>query len=242
VEYSGVQALQGVNLHFHCGELTAVVGPNGGGKSTLLKAILGEVRFSGEIRFQPSDGEPVMPVIGYVPQRVTVSHDTPMSVLDFMLLSMQTFPVWLGVRKNARKQAETALETVSAEHLIRRKIGELSGGELQRVLLARAMNPVPEILLLDEPVSGVDAKGLALFYETICDLRRRYDISIILVTHDIAAIAPHADRMLVLNKTLLADGTPSEVIADDALVRLLGHTVLKVSRIPDDSEIHGGSQ
>ena len=121
-----------------------------------------------------------------------------------------------------------------------RKIGELSGGELQRVLLACAMNPVPEILLLDEPVSGVDAKGLFLFYETICDLRRRFDISIVLVTHDLAAIAPHADRMVLLNKKIIADGKPADVLSHNAMLSLMGTAFMSASEIPVDAQVHGG--
>lgn len=242
VEYGNFRALESVDLHIHCGELTAIIGPNGGGKSSLLKAILGEVSYSGEIVFKPSGGDNRKPLIGYVPQSVGVAKDTPMSVTDFLSLSMQKYPVWAGIRKKTRNAVHTALQLVSADHLAKRRLGELSGGELQRVLLARAMNPMPEILLLDEPVSGVDVKGLSMFYETICGLRRDHDMSIILVTHDIEAIAPHADRMLVVNKAVLADGTPSEILLHEELLKILGHRLLRGVRLPADPEVHGGAK
>jgi zinc transport system ATP-binding protein len=241
VDYGSRRALDNINLHFHCGELTALVGPNGGGKSSLLKSLLGEVRYRGEIHFRPrGKDEEKRPRIGYVPQNVHVDRDSPISVMDLLTVSRSAFPVWVKIRKSLRLSAIEALDMVSASHLVHRKIGELSGGELQRVLLACAMNPVPEILLLDEPVSGVDAKGLFLFYETICDLRRRFDISIVLVTHDLAAIAPHADRMVLLNKTIIADGKPSDVLSHAAMFSLMGNAFMNASSIPVDAQVHGG--
>jgi zinc transport system ATP-binding protein len=106
--------------------------------------------------------------------------------------------------------------------LQKRKIGQLSGGELQRVLLAMAMVPIPDVLLLDEPVSAIDPQGLSVFYETVCDLRRKYDISILLVTHDLADAATHADRMLFLQRSIQALGTPDDVLGDAALMGKLG--------------------
>jgi zinc transport system ATP-binding protein len=239
VSYGKKRVLEHINLHVHCGELTAIIGPNGGGKSTLLKAILGEVRIQGEIRFSSRGSVDKRPRIGYVPQHVAIDRDLPCSVIDLFALSRGKFPVWMRTGSARRKEALTALGMVSAKHLADRKIGELSGGELQRVLLACAMSPMPEILLLDEPVSGVDAKGLSLFYETICNLRHRYDISIILVTHDIGAIAPHADRLVLLNKTILADGKPAEVLAHSELSAAMGRSFMSTVYIPPDKAVHG---
>ena len=239
VSYGKKRVLEHINLHVHCGELTAIIGPNGGGKSTLLKAILGEVRHQGEIRFSSRGRVDKRPRIGYVPQHVAIDRDLPCSVTDLFALSRGTFPVWLGTGTARRKEALASLGMVSAKHLANRRIGELSGGELQRVLLACAMTPLPEILLLDEPVSGVDAKGLSLFYETICNLRHQYDMSIILVTHDIGAIAPHADRLILLNKTVLADGKPAEVLAHSELSAVMGRSFMNTVFIPPDKAVHG---
>lgn len=242
VSYGRKHVLEHINLHVHCGELTAVIGPNGGGKSTLLKALLGEVRYEGEIRFSSHGRVDKRPRIGYVPQHVSVDRDMPCSVMDLFALSRGRFPVWLKTCAARRAEALRALNIVSARHLADRRIGELSGGELQRVLLACAMTPLPELLLLDEPVSGVDAKGLSLFYETICNLRHEYDISIILVTHDIGAIAPHADRLVLLNRRILADGKPSDVLAHSELASTMGMSFMNTVRIRPDRDVHGGGK
>jgi zinc transport system ATP-binding protein len=163
-----------------------------------------------------------------------------MSVLDLLSISRSRVPVWFRVPRHLREKIQQSLEMVSAGNLINRRIGELSGGELQRVLLAGAIDPLPDILLLDEPVSGVDAKGLSLFYETICDLRRNFDISIILVSHDLAAIAPHADRMILINKQIIAEGKPSDVLADPACISIMGTFLFDAKQIPVDSRVHGG--
>ena len=239
VSYGKKRVLEHVDLHVHCGELTAIIGPNGGGKSTLLKAILGEVRYSGEIKFSSHGLADGRPRIGYVPQHVSIDRDLPCSVMDLFALSRGNFPVWLKTGAVRRKEALASLDIVSARHLADRRIGELSGGEIQRVLLACAMTPLPEILLLDEPVSGVDAKGLSVFYETICNLRHSYDISILLVTHDIAAIAPHADRLVLLNRKVLADGKPSKVLSHSDLAPVMGMSFMNTILIPPDRKVHG---
>ena len=238
VAYGEKHVLEHVNLHVHCGELTAIIGPNGGGKSTLLKTFLGEVRYSGEIKFTSHGRTDDRPRIGYVPQHVSIDRDLPCSVMDLFALSRGRFPVWLRTGAVRRKEALASLEIVSARHLADRRLGELSGGEVQRVLLACAMTPLPEILLLDEPVSGVDAKGLSVFYETICNLRHEYDISILLVTHDIAAIAPHADRLVLLNRKVLADGKPSKVLAHSDLSAVMGMSFMNTALIPPDRKVH----
>jgi zinc transport system ATP-binding protein len=159
-----------------------------------------------------------------------------------MMITRSDFPAWVYSPKKNIDDARAALAMVSAENLINRRIGELSGGELQRVLLASALNPLPDILLLDEPVSGVDAKGLFQFYETICELRRRFDISIILVTHDLAAIAPHADRMILIDKKLIAEGKPSELLIHPECIKIMGPNFLDTSLIIREEQIHGGQR
>jgi zinc transport system ATP-binding protein len=222
VRYNGTIALDSVSFDFRCGELTAVIGPNGGGKSSLLKAILGQVAYSGTVRFCAHQNQIPSPRIGYVPQKVSIQQDSPITVCDLMLMSQGYSAVWLRLPKKKKLAMAGLLERVSAQSLIDRKVGELSGGELQRVLLACSLNPMPDILLFDEPVSGVDVKGLESFYEIICDLRKTNHLSIILVSHDIAAVARHADTFILLNRRVLALGTPGEVIAEPAFLELMG--------------------
>lgn len=206
--------LNNINLHIHCGNLTALIGPNGAGKSTLLKAILGDVQHEGRMKFLDNKNVHTNnPLIGYVPQYLNFDKDSPITVMDLFTASTTTTPVWLFHPANIRKEALVSLAKAGAEHLADRMLGQLSGGELQRVLLALAIHPVPDLLLLDEPVSGVDQKGMAQFYDLVSEIRKQYDLSIILVSHDLELVARYADRVVFLNGTIEASGTPEEVYA-----------------------------
>jgi zinc transport system ATP-binding protein len=205
-----------VSLHLHCGELTTVVGPNGAGKSTLLKALLGEVAHTGTIHFHPVFGpdREDAPIVGYVPQSLEFDRFSPFSVSDLFAASLSRFPVALGSRSSARISAMEALKSVDAGGLIDRRLGKLSGGELQRVLLALSLTPMPNILLLDEPVSGIDLPGRELFYRTVSELRHKFDLSILMVSHDLAGIMPVSDRIVYLDHRIICVGTPAEVLAN----------------------------
>lgn len=217
------EILHDVNIHVHCGELTALIGPNGGGKSTLLKAILGEIPHSGELKFtDAADGKIGRPLIGYVPQRLDFDTGSPISVLDLFLASQTGMPVWLSRSKLLQQRTLDCLDRVQARHLIERRLGNLSGGELQRVLLALALNPIPDLLLLDEPVSGIDQQGMELFYNLVSEIRRHYDLSIILVSHDLNSISRYADRIVILNKTVQCSGAPEEVFSNKKISQLFG--------------------
>lgn len=215
--------LDDVNLHIHCGELTALIGPNGAGKSTLLKAILGDITHSGRLSYLNAiGGDSVKPVIGYVPQQLQFDPGSPLSVLDLFAAARRRRPVWLGAGRRMRRHAAYQLARVQAEHLLKRRLGDLSGGELQRVLLALALDPMPDLLLLDEPVSGVDQRGLELFYDLVSDLRMNNDLSIILVSHDLGLVARYADRVVLLNKSIKLVGTPQVVFTDPEVIKSFG--------------------
>jgi zinc transport system ATP-binding protein len=217
-----------INLHIHCGELTAIIGPNGGGKSTFLKAIIGELNYKGEITFlSHKEKKGRWPQVGYVPQRGDFDPGSPVSVGDLFLSRYRRKPLWLFSSQKERKKTLKCLSRVQAEHLIDRKLGELSGGEIQRVLLALAMEPVPELLLLDEPVSGVDYKGRNIFYRLVADFRKQYDLSILMVSHDIKLMRYFADRMVFLDKTILCQGTPEEVMNNNQVVQSFGNMELE---------------
>jgi len=218
------EILRGVNLHIHCGELTAVIGGNGAGKTTLLKAIVGEIPYSGELIYlDEKETRASGPVIGYVPQKFDFDRSSPISVFDFFASFLSNKPVWLVRSKKLREEILQSLSRVGAQHLIDRKLGALSGGELQRVLLALALDPVPNLLLLDEPVSGIDHSGLRMFYKLVSDLRRQFDLSIILVSHDLGMVEKYADRVIfVNNKTVELCGTPEEVFSNGGVAELFG--------------------
>jgi zinc transport system ATP-binding protein len=208
--------IEDVSLHLHCGELTTIVGPNGAGKSTLLRALLGEVTHTGAIHFHPvfGPGREDAPAIGYVPQSLDFDHFSPFSVGDLFATSLTRFPVPFGGREGVRSAARAALVSVEAEDLLDRRLGKLSGGELQRVLLALSLTPLPNLLLLDEPVSGIDLPGRELFYRTVSELRRKFDLSILMVSHDLAGIASVSDRIVFLDRRVVCAGPPREVLAN----------------------------
>jgi len=217
------QILRDINLHIHCGDLTAIVGPNGAGKTTLLKSILGLEKHSGDLKFLDSkDQHANKPIIGYMPQFLNFDRGTPTSVLDIFISNFTNFPLWLGHSKRTRNLILECLKVVQAEHLIYHKLGDLSGGELQRILLALALNPLPELLLLDEPVSGVDENGMVLFYDIVSELRKNYDLSIVLVSHDLEMVAKYSDRVVLLNKTIECIGKPSEVYNHPKFLEIFG--------------------
>lgn len=208
--------IEDVSLHLHCGELTTIIGPNGAGKSTLLKALLGEVPHSGAIHFHPVFGpdREDAPRIGYVPQNLDFDRFSPLSVRDLFASALSGFPVAFGCRREVRTTALSSLASVEAGDLIDRKLGRLSGGELQRVLLALSLTPLPNLLLLDEPVSGIDLPGRELFYRTVSELRHKFDLSILMVSHDLAGVAAVSDRIVFLDRRVVCTGTPEEVLAN----------------------------
>jgi zinc transport system ATP-binding protein len=224
VRLGGRSIIHDVNLHIHCGELTVLIGPNGAGKTTLFRAMLGEAPHTGAVQFyKPGISAPVTPVIGYVPQGLEYDSTAPFTVRDLFAAARQKSPIWLGRSRKAQADARAALKLFAAEHLLREKMGALSGGQLQRVLLALALTPVPDILLLDEPVAGIDPSGVGLFYHMISDLRLQYHISIIMVSHDIVEAARFADRMAFLNRTIVCEGAPADVLSHNAVIETFGH-------------------
>lgn len=204
--------LQQVDLHIHCGQIVALIGPNGAGKSTLFKAILGQIPHTGVIDFETAGGQRTRPLVGYVPQSPTFDQGDPVSVLDLFASAISRWPVFLPVPKALRTRVETCLARVHGEGLIDKRVGALSGGELQRVLLAMALEPLPHILILDEPLSGVDVEGERQLLDMLDEIRRRFDLSILLSTHDFATLEQFADKVVLLQHRILKVGTPAQVL------------------------------
>ena len=223
VSIGGNTILEGISLHVHCGELTAVIGPNGAGKTTLLRAMIGEIPHSGQLHFVHSDGSSFgKPRIGYVPQKLDIDKTSPVSVLDLFFSLSSRYPLWFGHLYGAKKDAMRMLMMVEAEEYANMKISQLSCGQFQRVMLAMALSPIPDLLLLDEPIAGVDKAGIEIFYKLVSRIRREYDLSIILISHDIAEVAKFADRMILLNRTILCDGAPGKVMGSPELKQIFG--------------------
>ena len=208
--------LHDVDFHLHCGEITALIGPNGAGKSTLFKTVLGQLPHTGTIDFQKAGGKHTRPLIGYVPQSPSFDRGDPVSVLDLFSASIDHWPVFLPTPRRLRARVSECLSRVHAEPLIDKRIGALSGGELQRVLLAMALEPVPHILILDEPLSGVDIEGEKQLLDMLDEVRTQYDLSILLSTHDFATLEEYADKVILLQSTVLEAGKPAQVLSSQA--------------------------
>ena len=222
--------LDDVNLTIHCGELTALIGKNGAGKTTLLKTLLGERHYKGSISFTDHHGT-VLPVprIGYVPQHLDFDKSMPVRVADFIAAAKGGKAVWFGKNKKMKESIRKMLDDMECGYLADRRLGALSGGELQRVLLALATDPVPDLLVLDEPVSGVDMAGLDLFYKRIMELRDEQHMAVLLVSHDLGLIRKYADKVVLLDKTVVAEGDADEVFRTDAFKDAFGFSPEEVA-------------
>lgn len=224
-DQNGSPILKQVGLHAHCGQLTAIIGRNGAGKSTLLKAILGQIPHTGTVNFSGHDGQAALrrPVIGYVPQSLNIDPASPATVEDVACSFISSRPVFLPPSRKTIELLRHHFARFDAQDLLPKQAGKLSGGECQRVLLAIATMPLPDLLILDEPVSGVDHEGLQRFYHTVEQLKEKEDMVILLVSHDLQYVRHHADRVILLDKTVLADGTPEDVYATEAFRQAFGN-------------------
>jgi zinc transport system ATP-binding protein len=168
----------------------------------------------GRVIFHDNQGNTIsQPRIGYLMQQLEYDRQSPMTVADLLCANHSRWPVFLGTRHRHREAVTTLLRQVQAEHLLDKPLGGLSGGELQRVLLALALDPIPAILLLDEPASALDREGKQVFYELVRKLRDRYDLLTLIVSHDLDIIAQFADSVVYLNQTIQAAGPMADVLA-----------------------------
>ena len=215
--------LDDVSLHMHCGELTVVIGPNGAGKSTLLKAILGDVPHEGTIDLkETATGNHGNMKIGYVPQSLNIEREIPITVYDLFASFISNTPTWLFKSKKLYNKIYEQLKIFSVEDCIDKQVGKLSGGQLQRVMLSIAITPMPNLLILDEPVSGIDENGVRDFYRVVNELKTKYDLAILLVSHDLHLVKKYADKVILLDKTILTQGTPDEVYMNDSFREIFG--------------------
>ena len=212
--------LTGVDLHMHCGQMVALIGPNGAGKSTLIRTILGQLPYEGTISFSQPGVRAAKPRIGYVPQTPSFDPGDPFSVGDLFACCGAKRPAFLGISKAQRQKTLDCLSRVKGQDLIDRRVGALSGGELQRVLLALALEPLPNILILDEPLSGVDLEGMGTLMDMIDGLRRTYDLSILMTTHDFSLLPKYVDRVVLIDSRVLAAGDPEAVLSSEAFQKV----------------------
>lgn len=207
----GKVILDDVNVEIAAGEIVTIVGPNGSGKSTFLRALIGAVRPSaGRIERAPGLR------VGYVPQKLAIDRSMPMSVRRFLGLP----------RRIRRAEADQVLERAGAAGLGDRQMTDLSGGQFQRVLLARALLERPQLLLLDEATQGLDQPGAAAFYRRIEEVRQELGCAVVMVSHDLHVVMAASDRVICLNGHVCCQGTP-EIVADAPEYRALFGTGTK---------------
>jgi zinc transport system ATP-binding protein len=207
VSHGATPALNGVDFRIAEGEIVTLVGPNGSGKSTLVRALIGSLRpDAGQVLRAPGLR------IGYVPQRLAVDATMPLSVARFLSLP----------RRQTAAAVAQALARTGAEGLQDRQLAGLSGGQLQRVLLARALLAEPQILILDEPTQGLDQPGAAAFYRLIEDVRNRTGAAVLMVSHDLHVVMRASDRVVCLNGHVCCQGSPQVVSAAPEYRALFG--------------------
>jgi len=207
VNYGNVEALKNINLKVDEGSFLGIIGPNGGGKTTLLKVILGLIEpQKGEVKVLGQPLNEVIDQIGYVPQISNFDRSFPISVLDVVLMARLGGRVrfFHQYQKEDIEKAEAVLDQLNLLNLKDRQIGKLSGGQLQRVLIARGLAVEPKILLLDEPTANVDASSTSQIYELLRELNK--EKTIIVVTHDMAAVSSYFDSLACLNEKLYHHG------------------------------------
>jgi zinc transport system ATP-binding protein len=207
VEIGGRTILQTINLNVAPNEIVTVVGPNGAGKTMLIRVLIGLIRpTSGRVKRLPGLR------IGYLPQKVTLDPVLPLSVGRLMTLTV----------RRSRMMVETALAETGVEHLIDAAVDTLSGGEMQRVLLARSLLREPDLLVLDEPVQGVDFAGASGLYDLISDIRARRGCGILMVSHDLHVVMAATDHVVCINRHICCAGTPQHVGSHPEYARLFG--------------------
>lgn len=214
MSYDKQVVIDGVSFSLERGETLAIIGPNGSGKTTLFRAILGAIKYGGEIKM-PSGIR-----IGYVPQKIDLERDLPITVREFLILRKHAEASERWLKEHS---LEAVLKMVDLEaYFLGKKIGELSAGELQRVLVAWAIVGHPDLLLFDEPTASVDVAGQKTVYELLHKLQDEHNLALILISHDLTVVYRYANKVLCLNRAQVCFGVPSEVLTPAELAKLYG--------------------
>jgi len=207
-----------VSFSIEPAKMAMLIGPNGSGKTTLIKAMLGLIEYEGDIKIAGRDSDNSPHAIGYVPQTHTVDLSFPMTVAEFLHFSHTNCPDFV----NRPEHIDKTLDLIGAKALYQKPINTLSGGQLQRVLLARAIMHQPKILILDEPEAGIDVGGEQTLYDLLKRLQTEQKITILVSTHEIDIVNLYADQVICLHHRLICDGRPQEVLTAETLKHLYG--------------------
>jgi ABC-type Mn2+/Zn2+ transport system ATPase subunit len=225
VDLGGRPVLNGMTADLARGKVTALIGLNGSGKTTLLRALVREYPFDGEVRFHCGHDHtrPTPEHVGYVPQKLTLDARLPLTVKDLLALALSRRPLFLGVSRGLREKMRALLDRVGMADYLAHPVEGLSGGQLQRVLLALALEPRPELLLLDEPAAGIDFKDQQKFYDLIAGLNRQSGVTVLLVSHELSMVNRHADHVLCLRDgRIQCQGPPQQVLTPANLSQTFG--------------------
>ncbi len=225
VAFDNQPILRGVDMHIPKGQVVALIGPNGSGKTTLLRCLLGLQKVdAGQIRiFGELDNQRALKRVGYVPQKLALERSFILSVREFLSLRLEATQNWFW---QSRRQIDAAicetLAEIGVESLLNRPLAQLSGGQLQRVLIAFSLLKNPDLLLLDEPTAGVDTPGEASFYDLITGIHRKHKLTVVLVSHDLSMVYKHASWVYALNGVICCEGPPEHVMNAESLKEAYG--------------------
>lgn len=201
--------LEDISFTIEPGTIHCLIGPNGGGKTSLLRSLLGQMPHTGQISIA-GDGPLTM---GYVPQVLTFDHTLPITVDDFMAMVCQDLPAFAGIRAQLRSAIDQALSRVGLKEKRKRTMGQLSGGERQRLLLAQALLPLPDFLILDEPMTGLDKDGGSMLRDLLIQMKSR-GTTIFWIHHDLKEVKAMADAVTCVNRRVMFSGAPDRVLTD----------------------------
>ncbi len=214
LKYGRTEILQNLSFTLDAGLVHCLIGPNGGGKTIALRSLLGETAFSGRIALEWSSEDRG---IGYVPQLLNFDYNLPINVLDLLMILTDNRPAFFNPSKSRMRIYDEILDKVGMLEKSRRLMGELSGGERQRILLAQAILPQPQLLILDEPTTGLDREGAEVFDHIIADLRAA-GTTILWVHHDLRDVRERADTVTCINKSVLFSGDPQELLTEERIL------------------------
>ena len=226
ISVNGKSLVRDISLEVKQGEIVTLIGPNGSGKSTTAKIALGIYKkIDGKVKTYTNK-------IGYVPQKISIDWTLPIRVLDFMTLTEEL----------TQDQINSALNMTGVQHLKNKSLSNLSGGEFQRVLIARAISKQPELLVLDEPVQGVDFKGEIALYKLIKEISEKMKCGILLISHDLHVVMSATDFVVCLNGHVCCSGTPHVVVQDNKYKELFGDRASNILSLYEHKHDHTHSQ
>ena len=214
--------LQNISFSVRAGEIHCVIGANGGGKTSLVRSILGQMPHSGNIFIGWQDNK----TIGYMPQTLEFDKTLPVTVLDFMGMACQRRPVFLNIARSRRMQIDKVLDRVGMGGKGKSILGSLSGGERQRVLFAQALIPEPALLVLDEPMAGLDLEGKEILEQSIVEFAQTGG-TVVWINHDIAQVHKVAQMLTYIDREILLEGNPHQVLASSAAAQLFPNLTLQ---------------